>query len=134
MNIDTKFYDTSALILGYQTIFDSDEIFAISSITLKELEDIKQSNKSEETKYIARYITKWLKDNQDRYDVVIYTVDYDDIIHIYNLPLSNDTKILACAYHYEKSCCPDELIFVTNDLSLYNMANLFFGNECVQVM
>lgn len=134
MNADIKFYDTSALIFGYKDIFDLEEMFVISSITLKELEEIKYSNKSEEIKYAARVITNWLKDNIDKYDVAIYTTDYDDDINHYGLPLNNDTKILACAYNYEKNEYPDELVFITNDLSLFNIANLFFGNDCVRML
>ena len=38
-----KFYDTSSLLLKAGTLFDDNEYFAISSITLKELEEIKTS-------------------------------------------------------------------------------------------
>ena len=49
-----KFYDTCALLNNIE-IFNSTENFIISSITLKELENIKSSyNKDEETKYKAR--------------------------------------------------------------------------------
>lgn len=38
-----KFYDTCSLLLKSNNIFDDDEVFVISSITLKELEYIKTS-------------------------------------------------------------------------------------------
>lgn len=38
-----------------------------------------------------------------------------------NLPITNDTKILACALSFT-----EEIIFVTNDLALKTMARLFF--------
>ena len=34
-----KFYDTSSLLLKVDTLFEDDEKFAISSITLEELEE-----------------------------------------------------------------------------------------------
>jgi len=51
-----KFYDTSSLLLKAGTLFDeNEEKFAISSITLKELEEIKTSfNKDANIKYTAR--------------------------------------------------------------------------------
>lgn len=42
MGTNVKFYDTCSLLLGLDDIFD--EPFIISSITLKELEDIKTSS------------------------------------------------------------------------------------------
>lgn len=53
MNI--KFYDTSSLLLKANDLFDKDENFAISSITLQELESIKNAfNKDPDIKYAAR--------------------------------------------------------------------------------
>lgn len=54
--IDYKFFDTSALL---ELTSNVDKPIYISSITLKELENIKISNnKSEEVKYKARRIIK----------------------------------------------------------------------------
>lgn len=49
-----------------------------------------------------------------------------------NLDITNDTKILACAIDYDSRCHPDETIFVTNDLSLRAIAQLFFGTDSIQ--
>ena len=50
-----KFYDTSSLLLKSHNLFDNDEKFAISSITLQELESIKNAfNKDPDVKYAAR--------------------------------------------------------------------------------
>ena len=47
-----KFYDTSSLLLKAETLFEEGERFAISSITLNELENIKtSSHKDAELKY-----------------------------------------------------------------------------------
>lgn len=39
-----KFYDTSSLLIAGEDLFNGQEKFAFSSITLQELEDIKTSN------------------------------------------------------------------------------------------
>ena len=52
-----KFYDTCSLLKADESIFE--EKFAISSITLEELESIKTSiHKDQETKYQARKLLK----------------------------------------------------------------------------
>lgn len=55
-----KFYDTSSLLIAGEAVFNK-ESFAVSSITLKELEHIKNSaHKDAEIKYSARLLTKLL--------------------------------------------------------------------------
>jgi rRNA-processing protein FCF1 len=48
-----KFYDTSSLILDSENLFNDNEKFIISSITLDELENLKSSNKTDLDKKIA---------------------------------------------------------------------------------
>ena len=55
----------------------------------------------------------------------------DPIINA-DLPISDDMKILATAIDFDNNYHPDEVIFVSNDISLKNIANLFFGNGCIQ--
>ena len=57
------FYDTCSLLNGYETIFKSlDEPFAISNITLMEIEAIKTSKaKDNEIKHRARKLSALLK-------------------------------------------------------------------------
>lgn len=126
-----KFYDTCSLLL-----LDEEQIeekFVISSITLKELEEIKTSNrKTEDIKYKVRKLTNWLSNNRAKYDVIIYTMQMLEPITEKQLPINNDTEILSCAIWYDKNVMPDEVIFVTNDLSLFSIANLFFGEDSVE--
>ena len=65
-----KFYDTNAILkedLGSIT-----ERIYLSSVTLQELENIKTSrNKDEEVKFNARRITRWLRDNEDLYSIIV---------------------------------------------------------------
>lgn len=59
VNNDIKFYDTSSLLLIPDDLFD--EYFVISSITLSELEEIKNSrNKDFSIKAKARHLTQFL--------------------------------------------------------------------------
>ena len=67
-----KFYDTSSLLLKVDTLFEKEEKFAISSITLEELEHIKNAaNKDVDIKYAARKLTYILDDHMGEYDVEI---------------------------------------------------------------
>ena len=69
-----KFYDTSSLLLKAGTLFDeNEEKFAISSITLKELEEIKTSfNKDANIKYAARQLLHLLDEHDGEYEISIY--------------------------------------------------------------
>ena len=128
-----KFYDTCSLLLKVDDLF-SEGKFIISSITLEELEGIKTSaHKDPETKYKARRLLSQLADNTDSYDVWIFK-DYmlDPIKEKGFETFNNDLKILSCAIDYDMLICPDDTIFVTNDLALYNIANLFFGNDSIE--
>ena len=46
-----KFYDTSSLLLKVDSLFEEEEKFVISSITLEELENIKKSIILSENEY-----------------------------------------------------------------------------------
>lgn len=118
-----KFYDTNALLELQEDILG--EKFAISSVTLEELENIKTSKtKTEETRYKARKIVHILDENQDSYEVVIYNKNIEQQLLIRGLELTNDNKICACA----KSLCQNNnIIFVTNDLCCRVIAEDIFG-------
>lgn len=129
-NKSIKFYDTSTLLKYYNNIFTQDEKFLISSVTISELEDIKNSkNKSESIKCAARALSRLLVQYQDKYDVVIYTTDKSEPIFGFQLPDNNDTKILACARWYNDYVQIDNILFITNDISMYNMARLIYLNS-----
>ena len=118
-----KFYDTSSLLL----LENFDEPFIISSITLCELEDIKTSNrKDEEVRATARKILHLLDINEELYTIKTYNSSMLKPIVKKNLEINNDVKILATALECAKT---EDLIFVTNDLSLKMLAKLFFTND-----
>lgn len=130
---DIRFYDTCSLLLKANTLFDNNERFVISSITLEELENIKTSStKDADTKYIARKLLHSLDENRDKYDIHIFKESMLNPIKEKDLSISNDMKILATAIDYNNNIRRDEVIFVTNDLALKAIANLFFGDGMLE--
>ena len=128
----TKFYDTSSLLIKGASVFDTEEKFAISSITLKELEYIKTAaNKDPEIKGAARNLQAALEQHVGSYDVHIFTMNMLEPIIEKDLPINDDTKILACAFDYNNKIDVDDTYFITNDLSLKHIANLFFGDGMI---
>ena len=109
--------------------------FAISSITLQELESIKTSTeKDSEIKYAARKLLSALNENFSEFDLIIYKPDMLKPIKEKGLEISNDMRILASAIYYDCNYHPDETIFVTNDMNLRSIANLFFGEDSIEVV
>ena len=125
-----KFYDTSSLLCLHDDLkFDN---FIISSITLKELENIKTAHsKDGAIKAAARKVLKLLNDNIGKYSIHVYQTNMLEPIENKDLEVNNDTKILACAIDYEKNYCPDNMLFITNDMSLFAISNLFFGEDSI---
>ena len=129
-----KFYDTCSLLLKASHLFDDEnEKIVISSITLQELEDIKtSSHKDADIKYSARKLLKVLNDNISKIDIHIFKESMLKPFYEKDLSINNDIKILACAFDYDNTQHPDETVFVTNDLSLKTIANLFFGSDSIE--
>jgi predicted ribonuclease YlaK len=128
-----KFYDTCSLLIKADSLFEDEDHVIISSITLDELENIKTSaNKDADVKYAARRLLHLLDEHPDAYEVWIFKKSMLEPIIEKDLSITNDTSILATAIDYDKNCHPDETIFVTNDLALKNIANLFFGNDSIE--
>lgn len=120
----TKFYDTSSLLAIGEAAFK--ECFAISSITLKELERIKTaSNKDPDIKYAARQLLRLFND-EDCYTICIHTLDIEDPIREANIDITDDTRILSDAISFNSKI---PIIFITNDLSLKAIASLFLPNN-----
>lgn len=131
-----KFYDTCSLLMKATSLFEKqneNERIVISSITLQELENIKNSNyKDPDIKHAARILLHILGENPHKYTVQNYLSDMIKPIVDKGLEISNDTKILACAFYYDTYIHPDETVFVTNDLALKQFANLFFGEDSIE--
>ena len=115
------FYDTCALLTNYQKIFQNNEEFYISDITLSELENIKTSiHKDEDTKYQARQVIHLLEDNLSKYKVIIYNKEIKKYYKKYlsSFEETNDIKIISCALSLKNK----QVTFITNDLACKQIA------------
>lgn len=122
-----KFYDTCSLLLKVNSICDDEEKFLISSITLKELENIKTSStKDPSIKYDARKVLHMLNNNPEAYDVIIFNTTMLIPFTQQCLEVTDDIRILSSAFWYKENTDQD-LIFVTDDLALKHIAQLFFS-------
>lgn len=120
-----KFYDTCSLLNGYIEIFKniSENPFAISNITLKEIEDIKTSKfKDDEVKFKAKKVSQLLNFHFGSYTIVNYEKDWD-ATYIEPNPIlleNNDSRIVISAFVYSNNH-PDT-VFVTDDINCNNIA------------
>jgi len=119
-----KFYDTNALLSLLDKAFK--EPFVCSSKTLQEIEQIKTSDrKDQNVKYRARQLAHLLDDHMGKYDVVVPTDKTFDIIKEFQLELSPDNIILACAYEYDKN--NKQVEFYSDDICCKVLAQNIFG-------
>lgn len=126
-----KFYDTSSLLLLSDD--ELNENFIISSITLSELENIKTSrNKDYEIKVAARHILRKLTEEARDYQVVIYQPSHLELLGEYHFEVNDDIRILADALWADRNIAPDDITFITNDLALRMIANLYFGDDSIK--
>ena len=125
-------FDTSSLILEAYTLFEDFHNIIIPSICLTELEYIKTSaDKDPEVKQAVRFLLELLERNPEKYEIHIFKNHMLKQARDKDLEINNDIKILMTAVDYDNNCHPDETIFVTNDLSLKRIANLFFGDDSI---
>lgn len=126
------FYDTCALLNQGKEVFNQDEKFFISSITLKELENIKTSaNKDSDIKFKARKVINLLATHKDQYEVIVYRKDWDDILKRKpELSDNNDSRIIISALENKS-----DVTFVTQDLccaalaEIVGLKTLYLQNE-----
>ena len=125
-----KFYDTSSLLLLSDE--ELQEEFFISSITLSELESLKNSNtKDYDIKATARRILRKLRFESRSYQVIIYQPSHLELLGEYHFEVNNDIRILADALWADRHYATDDLTFITNDLALTMIANLYFGSDSI---
>ena len=118
-----NFYDTCALLNMQEDAFLHGR-FYISSITLRELENIKTSqHKDEEIKYKARNLTRLLMAHPGLYEVVIQTTKHEKKLSSKKLPITPDNLIISAAASLP---CLHDLIFVTDDLACCHIASHIF--------
>lgn len=121
------FYDTCALLNHFNEIFDENEVFYVSSLTINELENIKTSgSKDEETKYNARCLLHKLKENKDKCVIIPFRNRFLSAIDEFDLPNTTDSKIIATAFDFYKNpgmeYPSDKKLFCTDDLACETIA------------
>ena len=117
-----KFFDTSALLMNPSSVVDTytKQKNVLAYRTLKELENIKSSaSKDEDIKLQAREVLRILTENPDSYQVL-----RDSTSTTTN---QSDSIILATAKEYFQANRDEENYFVTNDLSMAQLAK--FDND-----
>lgn len=122
-----KFFDTSALLNATYELLEEDA-FSISVVTLSEIEHIKTSStKSEEVKYNARRIARWLLGNVGCFKVYADYPEAEKILADKKLAITNDNIILSHAF---LSGCQE---FVTDDLCQSIIGRELFGLNVVHL-
>lgn len=117
-----NFYDTCALLNMQEDAFL--DPFAISSITLLEIEDIKTSrNKDEDVKWKARNMSRLLIENPNMYTVQVIHSDQAVDLSEYMMPVSPD-GLLALSAHLFNLNTP--ITFVSDDLNCRHIAKHIF--------
>ena len=126
-----NFYDTSSLLLLSDE--ELNQNFIISSITLNELENIKTSrNKDFEVKAAARHVLHKLFENRGKYQVILYQPEDLELLGDKHFDVTDDIRILSGALWADRNIAPDDITFVTNDLALSAIANLYFGDDSIE--
>lgn len=111
-----KFYDTCALLKLQDKVFS--EPFAISSVTIHELDNIKESRaKDPSVKYAARNVSRLLKSHIGKFK----TVRYNKTMMPPELDDEPDNRIIACANTI------DGVEFITDDANCFLTATEVFG-------
>lgn len=111
-----KFYDTCSLLAKIDHLWESDEVMCLCDITLNELEHIKNAtNKDAEIKYAARKLLQELDKHLGEYEIIFYKDDYIKYLNGQSINLSNDIKIVLCAYAFFDHRFENKY-FITNDL------------------
>lgn len=111
------FYDTCALLDQSKVLLQNNEHFFISSITLKELENIKSSStKDQDVKYKARKVIELLAKHENDFQVIVYQKTWDDLLKNYPvLSDNNDSRIILSALQFKQLHPNDEVLFITQD-------------------
>ena len=118
------FLDTNICLKLQEKIFQ--EPFYISSVTLLELENIKTSNRKDDSiKYNARHIVRLLDENSDKYSVVVYNNKCKAILDDFGLDNTiPDNQICACAKMISET---ENVVFCSNDICCKTIAREIFG-------
>lgn len=128
-----NFLDTSAILNGALSIFDN---IYISPLVLTELENIKNSNRDEHTKYLARQAVRdILASHKIKYCIAPQN-KIERILKKYKFLSNINDHILLCEAIWLQKETTDELNFITSDGALVLFArqipginSIFWENE-----
>ena len=126
-----NFYDTNILL--HKNLQELNTPFLISNISLQEIQNIKISaNKDGQIKYRARNASRWLKENLDSFQVIIF--DDKERIRVPFDFSTNDKKIIFSALQAQKNNknINENIIFKTSDLNCYLLAKNFISSQLIQ--
>ena len=119
------FLDTN-ILLNYVGDYERFGSFAISSVSIEELERIKSDKyKSDDVKRRARDATRWLLDNIGSYTVVLCTNSVIQSLRDKSLPDTPDNRIIACC-----KLVDDDVVFVSEDVGCLVVARSIFKFNC----
>lgn len=125
-----NFYDTNALLAMGNKLADID--FYISSVSLHELEDIKNArNKTDDIRYRAREVIRTIEKHSDRCKVVVPTGAIIETLDIKKLEHTPDNLICSCALYVKTVDPGEEVLFYTGDLCCRAIARNVFGLTAV---
>lgn len=120
------------ILLSHLEQLEKEEFFILSSVSIKELEEIKMSkNKSDEIKHAARMATRFLDQYSSKYEVVVYTHWDTCNLNTYGLEDTNDNRIILCALYATKNFSDKEIVFVSDDILARLIAQRFCGLNAI---
>ena len=123
------FLDTCALMNHYREL---DEPIAISSVTIQELDKIKDSrNKTQETRFKAREAAHWIERNLNRIHIELWHSSGKGCLDYRDVEDTPDNRILQCAYDcFIRDETSDPIQFWTDDVLCRIMAEEVFKLPC----
>ena len=122
----TKFVDTNVLLSQIDQL-EKEDFFLLSSISITELEDIKTNrNKTDQTRFQARNIVRFLDKNPDKYKVIVYAPNIEYAIRS-TLDDTPDVKIIKCAKYAKETMGYQDLVFFSNDILARLIAKEYFS-------
>ena len=126
------FLDTCALMNHCREL---DEPVAISSITIQELDNIKQNkNKTEDVRFKAREATRWIEQNLDDIHVQLWVAGSERCLEFRSVENTPDNRLLQTAYDYMTSDEADyDVLFWTEDILCYITAKTVFELKCKDI-
>ena len=121
------FCDTEALIARPDLLISNPNPIVVSSISVAELTAWKYSGQ------VVLDLIRELYKPQTPFRIIYpYNPDmFTELTKVKELQESNEHRILAAAYHYDKTQHPDATVFITGSPELAETANLFFGEDSI---